>query len=210
MGKTYLYNCTIAMNEGTYNYGGVFLHISHPNDFQNFIIRNCIIWGNATPGSCDQIGPDIRLHMMDIGAHETNTTASYVKGFICGDDPFVHEGVSYDEEGLFTVLYPGAEYDSLVVVVLQSPDLHFSGDAFVYPKSRSDLTVTGADSYVWSTGETTPTIVFQLDEDCKTSWSWRFSTFMGRSLRGSSPSTRVWGWMSGIIPLGFITSTSLI
>lgn len=57
MGNTDLCNCTIAMNEGLEDYGGVYFKIP-PGGSKSSKIRNCLIWGNVAQGNCDQIGPD--------------------------------------------------------------------------------------------------------------------------------------------------------
>ncbi len=49
-----LYNCTIVKNEAQTDYGGVYVESSSPQDR----IRNCIIWGNVSPGENTQIGPE--------------------------------------------------------------------------------------------------------------------------------------------------------
>ena len=52
-GKTNLYNCTIVKNDGTNEYGGVYVESST----EDYEIKNCILWGNISQSPWTQIGP---------------------------------------------------------------------------------------------------------------------------------------------------------
>ena len=92
------------------------------------------------------------------------------------------EGESYNEHGFnLNNLAPGlynktkeyeTEYDcdsiiNLVLTVLESPEVTIAGDTQINAGESTTLTASGADSYVWSTGETTASITVEPSETTK-------------------------------------------
>ena len=64
------------------------------------------------------------------------------------------------------------EYDcdsiiNLVLTVLDSPEVTIAGNTQIYAGESTTLTASGADSYVWSTGETSASITVEPSETTK-------------------------------------------
>lgn len=105
--------------------------------------------------------PRLQHHTYDIGAHETDIAAHLIDARICDGNPYVNDGTIYNEVGFYTQLFQGNDYDSLLVIQLEEgfmPELIITGDTIINKEGVARLSVTGADSYLWSTGDTTATI----------------------------------------------------
>ena len=70
--------------------------------------------------------PRLQQRKIDLGAYETNTASSYIEGYICEQDPFVYQGVTYQETGTYTFLYPNPDHDSLVILYVQADEYQYS------------------------------------------------------------------------------------
>lgn len=92
------------------------------------------------------------------------------------------EGESYNQHGFnLNNLTPGVynktkEYETnydcdsiinLVLTVNEAPEVAVSGNTNIYSGESTTLTASGADSYVWSTGETTATITVSPSQTTK-------------------------------------------
>jgi hypothetical protein len=92
------------------------------------------------------------------------------------------EGESYNQHGFnLNNLAPGlynktkeyeTDYDcdsiiNLVLTVLETPEVTIAGNNNIYSGESTTLTANGADSYLWSTGETTASITVSPTETTK-------------------------------------------
>jgi hypothetical protein len=92
------------------------------------------------------------------------------------------EGESYNQHGFnLNNLAPGlynktkeyeTDYDcdsiiNLVLTVLETPEVTIAGNNNIYSGESTTLTAKGADSYLWSTGETTASITVSPTETTK-------------------------------------------
>ena len=107
--------------------------------------------------------PRLRHRNIDLGAYESDDIAYIVEGLLCDDEPYYYNETPLSDTGIYTFPYPGQPYDSLVILMLSLntdplPELLFSGDTLVDYGTYATLSVSGADTYLWSTGETTEQI----------------------------------------------------
>ena len=65
--------------------------------------------------------PRFQHGRIDLGAYETNTATNTIVAYICEDDPYYYQDSLLSELGLYTFLYPGTPYDSLVIVQIEIP-----------------------------------------------------------------------------------------
>ena len=64
--------------------------------------------------------PRLRHRNVDLGAYETDVVANLTDGYICGDEPYDLHGVMLSDTGIYTYLYQGHPYDSLVLLQLHT------------------------------------------------------------------------------------------
>ena len=60
--------------------------------------------------------PRLRHGKVDLGAYETNTASHLINLDFCETAPYYHDSVYIPMPGTYTFLYPGASYDSLVIL----------------------------------------------------------------------------------------------
>ena len=123
----------------------------------------------------DLVGnPRLRHRNIDLGAYESDHIAYVVEDFICEGASYYYNEIPITDTGIYTFPYPGQPYDSLVILMLSLnteplPELLLIGDTLVDYGTYATLSVSGADTYLWSTGETTQQImVFPYDDQTYT------------------------------------------
>ena len=112
---------------------------------------------NATAAGCDSI---VTLHLT---VNSTLTGENYVE--VCEDKlPYVWHGGLYNAAGSYPITLEGVTAQgcdsivTLVLSILEAPEVVVTGDTLVSLGGETTLTATGAYSYLWSTGETTASI----------------------------------------------------
>lgn len=102
---------------------------------------------------------------------------------ICSDETYNFFGQKLNKAGHYSTTKDCQAYE-LDLSVIPQPELHCSNDTLIEYGSVVQLSASGADSYLWSTGETTESITVAPKEDMT-------YTVTGFSENGCKNSTRV-------------------
>ena len=132
------------------------------------------LWNTGSTNATIMTGPGSSLTYTVTGYSAQGCTSSvsmYVTVYPTYNTPITHnicQGEVYDffgqpltAAGVYRhTLYSVHGCDSVITLTLtnQTPDVTISGDFNLCENESTTLTASGADSYVWSTGETTPSI----------------------------------------------------
>ena len=115
------------------------------------------MWNTTTTDGCPL---EVTLHLT---VNQIIYNSIYEE--ICATElPYEWNGMTIYEEGEYSYTVEGAtaqDCDSIVKLELSinnGPDVVVTGDTIIMLGSETTLTASGADSYVWSTGETTESI----------------------------------------------------
>lgn len=132
------------------------------------------LWNTGSTNATIMTGPGSSLTYTVTGYSAqgcTSSVSTYVTVYPTYNTPITHnicQGEVYDffgqpltAAGVYShTLYSVHGCDSVITLTLtnQTPDVTISGDFNLCENESTTLTASGADSYVWSTGETTPSI----------------------------------------------------
>ncbi|MDD4848371.1 MAG: T9SS type A sorting domain-containing protein, partial [Bacteroidales bacterium] len=109
----------------------------------------------TTSAGCDSV---VTLHLTIVPSYETNVEAS-----ICFGDYYNFFGVMLNESGQYEhALNALNGCDSTIILTLivnELPDVQIEGEIMIHLGESATLTATGAETYQWSTGETTEEII---------------------------------------------------
>ena len=138
----------------------------------------------ATAQECDSI---VTLHLT---VNPTLTADNYVE--MCEKElPYEWNGELLYEGGQYSYTVEGAtaqECDSIItltLVVNLDPDVVITGETHILIGSQTTLTASGADTYLWNTGETTASITVSPTEPITT------YTVVGTNINGCSSTTQI-------------------
>lgn len=105
--------------------------------------------------------PRLQNGRIEIGAYESCSPLFVKEENVCSDS-YNFNGTILYEPGYYTTTYPTTSCDSVVGLHLDfsasTMEMLIEGDTLINLGENATLTASGADTYVWSTGETTPTI----------------------------------------------------
>ena len=79
---------------------------------------------NGQPGTDMDGNPRLRHSKVDLGAYESNTVAHAIEMDFCESAPYYYEGIYITSPGLYSFHYPGANYDSLVILNMTVELIH--------------------------------------------------------------------------------------
>jgi len=65
--------------------------------------------------------PRFRHKSIDLGAYESNTIAHFIEAIYCEHDPYYYQDSLIPGIGYYSFLYPGTQYDSLVILHMTNP-----------------------------------------------------------------------------------------
>ena len=65
--------------------------------------------------------PRLRHRKVDLGAYESDATATYINAYYCEDNPFYYQDSLISGLGVYTFLKHTASYDSLYSIIMQAP-----------------------------------------------------------------------------------------
>ncbi len=106
--------------------------------------------------------PRLQNGRIEIGAYESCSPLFVKEENVCSDS-YNFNGTILYESGYYTTTYETTSCDSVVGLHLEfSPstmEVSIAGDTLIELGGTATLTASGADTYVWSTGETTATII---------------------------------------------------
>ena len=161
---------------------GYFIRFLHPSDNAGTEFRtdtwelqsNSIAINAGKPyttglGDYDIAGnPRLQKARIDIGAYESCTDVYKTDAVSCNTTCQFY-GCQLTLPGHYTAIIPRAECDSVVSFDLSfseyAMDLRIEGPNQILPGERAVLTASGADTYLWSTGEATASITVRPTEN---------------------------------------------
>ena len=106
--------------------------------------------------------PRIQKGRIEIGAYESCAALTVTEDNACDGEPYLFNGTELTEAGQYMAIFPIVDCDSVVRLTLsfmESPKVIIEGINNISMGESVTLTASGADSYLWSTGETTENIL---------------------------------------------------
>ena len=98
--------------------------------------------------------PRCQHDKVDLGAYESNTTINIIDAYYCENTPYYYQDSLLSELGIYTFLYCGNPYDSLVVIQMQNPP----AAVFFTEEICEDEMYDFFDTLINTSGEYTTTI----------------------------------------------------